>query len=63
MLFKILILSLFSFGLMAQESKAPVSNVKGKIVDYKTQQVLIGVTIQLLGTKFGALTDKKENLL
>lgn len=46
-----------------EEDNIPYSNIKGKVVDFQTQQIIPGSTIRLLDTKLGAIAKSNGEFL
>lgn len=57
----VVIHSCISLHLFAQQ--ASLGNIKGTVLDSKTKQPLAGVTVQIIETKQGAITDTNGNFI
>jgi hypothetical protein len=57
----LVIQSCISFQIFAQQIS--IGNVKGTVIDSKTKQPLVGVTVQIVETKQGAITDTNGNFI
>lgn len=57
----LVIQSCISFQIFAQQ--VSIGNVKGTVIDSKTKQPLVGVTVQIVETKQGAITDTNGNFI
>jgi len=59
----IFILILLALGIVQTQAAAGTGKISGKVIDKKTGEDLIGVTVVIEGTSFGAATDFEGNFV